>query len=90
MEIECGWHFWNLGCFSGKRNGVVVVVDVVVVVFNVDDVADDATPSSLMTSRVFSTTWLFSVFILKNSRLTVTPRLIKTRLDIRLCFMGLG
>ena len=47
---------WDV--FLGNGDVFVVVVDVVVVVFKVDDVADDATPSSLMTSRVFSTTWL--------------------------------
>ena len=51
---------WDV--FLGNGDAFVVVVDVdvdvVVVVFKVDDVADDATPSSLMTSRVFSTTWL--------------------------------
>ena len=44
---------WDV--FLGNGDAFVVVVDVVVVVFNV---GDDATPSSLMTSRVFSTTWL--------------------------------
>ena len=44
---------WDV--FLGNGDVFVVVVDVVVVVFNV---GDDATPSSLMTSRVFSTTWL--------------------------------
>ena len=55
---------WDV--FLGNGDVFVVVVDVVVVVFNV---GDDATPSSLMTSRVFSTTWLalFCIYSEKQS-----------------------
>ena len=52
---------WDV--FLGNGDAFVVIVDVDV------DVADDATPSSLMTSRVFSTTWLalFCIYSEKQS-----------------------